>query len=244
MGRTRRLRYFPCRTSTVAGSLMLCVRRHKRVKPGVKRFLLWTCIAVAAYFLLYFSSVDTVTYKSAGPVTPKPSYGWPSDGDFPHAIFAPAHLIDATLLRRSYWAPIPSRASPNPKSAYDAVARSWLETMAAGQTNVRFLSSCGSLPASLAERLGPISDSGGPFSKGCTGPAPKQRFLNATEVGGVYNVAIEQGGIGYFWFVERFVVDGAGKVVEEERIEPGGAANRQQVRSETNQSPAAAGPGR
>ena len=119
--------------------------------------------------------------------------------------------------------------------------------MAASQTNVRFFSSCGSLPASVVERLGPISDSGGPFTKGCTGPDPKRRFLNATEVAGVYNVAIEQGGIGYFWFVERFVVDAAGKVVEEKRIGEylGGAANRSQpVRSETNQAPAAAGPDR
>ena len=135
--------------------------------------------------------------------------------------------------------------SPGPKSAYDTVAHSWLETMAAGQTNVTFLSSLISLPTAVRERLGPISDRGGSFSKGCIGPDPKRRFLTATEVGGVYNVAIEQGGSGYFWFIERFVVDGAGKVLEEERVKPYGPANRSHpARSEANQSPAAADSGR
>jgi hypothetical protein len=87
------------------------------MKPRITRFLFWTGIAVAAYFMLYFSSVQAVTYKSAGPVTPRPSYGWPSDGDFTHSVFAPAHLIDATFLRRGYWAPISPRTSPNQAAA-------------------------------------------------------------------------------------------------------------------------------
>jgi hypothetical protein len=87
------------------------------MKPRTKRLPFWTAIAVYAYFFLYFSSVQALTYKSAGPVTPRPSYGWPSDGDFTHAVFAPAYLIDATLLRRGYWAPILPRKSPNQAAA-------------------------------------------------------------------------------------------------------------------------------
>src|SRR3989442_4590551 len=93
------------------------------MKARNKRVLFWAGIAGAAYFVLYFSSVQGLTYKSAGPVTPLPSYHWPSDGEFTHALFAPAHLIDATFLRRSYWAPIPPRTSPNPVAALDGGRR-------------------------------------------------------------------------------------------------------------------------
>jgi len=86
------------------------------MKLHTKRILLWSGIAVAAYFILYFSSVQLLTYKSAGPVTPVPGYV-PDDGEFILAIFAPAHFIDATLLRRGYWAP--RRTSPNPAAALD-----------------------------------------------------------------------------------------------------------------------------
>src|SRR5260370_19493271 len=86
------------------------------MKLHTKRVLRWSGIAVAAYFILYFSSVQLLTYKSAGPVTPVPGYV-PDDGEFIHAIFAPAHFIDATLLRRGYWAP--RRTLPNPAAALD-----------------------------------------------------------------------------------------------------------------------------
>jgi hypothetical protein len=67
-----------------------------------KRWLLWSSIAIAGYFTLYFSSVQAAIYKSAGPVTPLPIYS-PDDGEFIHALFAPAHFIDAAVLRREYW---------------------------------------------------------------------------------------------------------------------------------------------
>jgi hypothetical protein len=54
-------------------------------------------------------------------------------------------------------------------------------------------------------------------------------------------VAIEQGGIGYFWFMVQFVVDQTGKVVQEGRIEFGPANGSQPIRAETNRASAAAG---
>src|SRR2546430_2561233 len=80
-----------------------------------KRIGFWSGLAVAAYLILYFSSVQPVLFKRAGPAIPIPSYAWPSDGEFIHAVFAPAHLIDAAFLRRGYWAP--KETSPNPAAA-------------------------------------------------------------------------------------------------------------------------------
>jgi hypothetical protein len=77
----------------------------------IKRIAFWSGLGVFGYFVIYFSSVQASLYKSAGPVAPSPMYGWPSDSDFTHAVFAPAQFIDATLLRRGYWAP--SHTSPN-----------------------------------------------------------------------------------------------------------------------------------
>jgi hypothetical protein len=73
-----------------------------------KRIAIWSSLAAFSYFVLYFSSVQAALHKSAGPVTPVPQYAWPSDSDFIHTVFAPAQLIDATLLRRGYWAPVHS----------------------------------------------------------------------------------------------------------------------------------------
>jgi hypothetical protein len=83
----------------------------------IKRIVLWSGLGALSYFVLYFSSVQAALYKSPGPVTPSPMYGWPSDSDFTHAVFGPAHFIDATLLRRGYWAP--RHTSPNPAAALD-----------------------------------------------------------------------------------------------------------------------------
>jgi len=86
------------------------------MKRSPKKVLFWSGIAVAAYFVLYFSSVQLLTHKSAGPVTPVPEYV-PNDGELIHAVFAPAHFIDSMLLRRGYWAP--RRTSPNPAASLD-----------------------------------------------------------------------------------------------------------------------------
>jgi hypothetical protein len=86
------------------------------MKLCTKRFLFLAGVAFAAYFVLYFSSVQALTHKSAGPVTPVPGYH-PDDGEFLHAVFAPAHFIDATVLRRGYWAP--RQTSPNPAASLD-----------------------------------------------------------------------------------------------------------------------------
>ena len=66
--------------------------------------IFWPGLVIAAYFILYFSSVQATTHKVPGSVTPEAAY-FPSDTDFIRAVFAPAHFIDATLLRRGYWAP-------------------------------------------------------------------------------------------------------------------------------------------
>ena len=71
----------------------------------IRRIALWSGVGVLSYFILYFSSVQAVYYKSAGPVTPSPAYSWPSDSDFARAVFGAAHFIDAKLLRRGYWTP-------------------------------------------------------------------------------------------------------------------------------------------
>jgi len=75
-------------------------------RPATKRIVLWLSIAVASYFVLYFSSVRAVLAKNRGPVTPMPDY-IQSNGEFARAVFAPAHFIDASVLRRGYWAPRP-----------------------------------------------------------------------------------------------------------------------------------------
>jgi hypothetical protein len=86
------------------------------MKSSPKNVLLWSGMVVAAYFVLYFSSVQLLTHKSAGPVTPVPGYV-PNDGELIHAVFAPAHFIDSMLLRRGYWAP--RQTSPNPAASLD-----------------------------------------------------------------------------------------------------------------------------
>jgi hypothetical protein len=86
------------------------------MKLSAKKVLFWSGIALAAYFVLYFSSVQLLTHKSVGPVTPVPGYV-PNDGELIHAVFAPAHFIDSMLLRPGYWAP--RLTAPNPAASLD-----------------------------------------------------------------------------------------------------------------------------
>ena len=85
----------------------LSIRRQTCMKPRSKRIAIWFSIAVSSYFVLYFSSVRAVVAKSRGSVTPRPDY-IQSNTEFVHALFAPAHFIDASVLRRGYWAPRPA----------------------------------------------------------------------------------------------------------------------------------------
>jgi hypothetical protein len=131
------------------------------------------------------------------------------------------------------------------KSIYETKARSRLEALSKGQANVKLFQSITNLPASVRGKLVSVADAGQPFSKGCTGSGPHRRFLAATRAGRTYNVAIEQGGYVYTWFIVQFAVDEAGKVIREAQIKLDGAANRSQpVHSETNRTPAAAGSAR
>jgi hypothetical protein len=112
-----------------------------------------------------------------------------------------------------------------PKSRYEAAARQRLASMSAGHTNVQFVHSLKGLPPAVREMLGQVAEPGGPFSEGCIGEAPHLRLLAAMREGAAWNVAVEQGGFVYTWFIARFLIDDVGKVVRSERIERGGAAD-------------------
>jgi len=114
------------------------------------------------------------------------------------------------------------------KSIYEAAARSRLEVLTTNQANVQFLQSMTNLPASVRGKLIAMADKGQPFSNGCVGSEPHRRFLSATKAGTTYNVAYEQGGLVYTWFIVQFVVDAESKVIREKRIETVDAANRGQ----------------
>ncbi len=135
-------------------------------------------------------------------------------------------------------------AGESSKSRYEAVAHSRLAELATNQPNVRFLHSLTNLPASIREKLASIADAGQPFSKGCVGSDPHQRFLVATKAGNTYNVAIERGGYVYTWVILQFVLDPAGKVVQQTQVHPRAPASQSQpAGSETNRVPSAPGPG-
>src|SRR2546421_7750311 len=112
-----------------------------------------------------------------------------------------------------------------PKSLYQADAQARLTELAAGNPEVEFFRSLQPLPAALREQLRDVSDAGGPFSPGCVGPYPHERFLAATKTGSIYTVALEQGGIVYAWFITQFVFDENGRLIHTARIERGEAAN-------------------
>jgi hypothetical protein len=134
-----------------------------------------------------------------------------------------------------------SCAPKGPQSIYEAKARARLEALTANQLNVQFLQSVRSLPVSVREKLGPIADAGHPFSTGCTGSDPHRRFLAATQAGGTYTIAVEQGGYVYTWFTIQYVVNEAGKILREGQIERGASDGSQPFGSGTNQTPGAAG---
>src|SRR5262245_10652326 len=109
------------------------------------------------------------------------------------------------------------------KSRYQAAAQSRLKALTADQRDVEVLRSVEVLPSSIREELRDVADAGEPFSPGCGGSSPHERFLEATRSGNTFNVAIEQGGFIYCWFITQFVLDDHGKVLGKNRIEPDGS---------------------
>ena len=131
--------------------------------------------------------------------------------------------------------------SKSPKSPFAEKAQTQLAALTVGEPDVKFFHSKAALPLSVREQF-IAADIGQRFSPGCLGPYAHRRFLAANGVGRTYYVALEQGGVAYSWFITRYVVDESGKVIEADRIEPGGTANgRQPIRSETNRTSSAAG---
>ncbi len=51
------------------------------------------------YFVLYCSSVQAVVSRSRGPTSPRPAYVQ-SDSEMARMVFAPAHFVAGTSLRR------------------------------------------------------------------------------------------------------------------------------------------------
>jgi len=110
-------------------------------------------------------------------------------------------------------------------SRYKAVASDRLRVMSFGHTNVQFLHSLKGLPPAVRDTLGTIAEPGAPFSVGCGGDAPHLRLLAATKEGKIYNIAMEQGGFVYTWFIVRVSVDDSGNVVQAQRIDRQGVAD-------------------
>ena len=128
------------------------------------------------------------------------------------------------------------------KSPFVEKAQTQLAALTLGELDVKSFDSMGALPVSVRGQLGATPDIGERFSPDCMGRHSHQRFLAANAVGKTYYVAIEQGGVAYRWFITRYVVDESVKVIEADRIEPGGPANvSQQFRSEMNSTSSSAG---
>jgi len=110
------------------------------------------------------------------------------------------------------------------KSAYQAEAHLKLSASIQGRPDAQLISSVTNLPISIRDKLGFIADSGKRFSAGCVvfEGVPQQRFLAATQSDRVYTVAVEHGGVGYYWDMTEFILDPDGKIVSVRRVEPDG----------------------
>ena len=122
----------------------------------------------------------------------------------------------------------------NPKSKYQAQAQARLSELAARDSQPETIHSLKDLPTSIREQLHDVADAGEPFSSGCTGSYPHERLLVATKTGATFDVAVEQGGLVYTWFITRFELDQSGKVIHATRIEPHHSAAVGPSSSETN----------
>ena len=74
------------------------------MRTRTKKILLGFGLVATFYFGLYFASVRTRMAEGKTAIEPSPVYR-PFDGSFVHAVFTPAHLIDAAYLRRAHWEP-------------------------------------------------------------------------------------------------------------------------------------------
>src|SRR5262245_19237567 len=84
------------------------------------------------------------------------------------------------------------RVTANPKSAYQAEAQARLNELGAHDSKVERVHSLKALPPAIREQLHDVADTGEPFSPGCTGPYPHERFLAATKTDRTFIVAVEQ----------------------------------------------------
>jgi hypothetical protein len=74
------------------------------MRPRTKKILFGLGAVVVLYFGLYFASVRTAMLEGKAGIVPDPVYR-PFDSGFVHAVFTPAHLIDAAYFRRAHWEP-------------------------------------------------------------------------------------------------------------------------------------------
>lgn len=75
------------------------------MKARVKKISASSLLALAAYFAAYYSSVRTMEFNNEHDlIVPTPVYR-PFDNETVQLAFGPAHLIDATYIRRAHWEP-------------------------------------------------------------------------------------------------------------------------------------------
>ncbi len=89
----------PC----ILGGSVVSAKRSP-MKSRQKKFVLALSLGLASYCVLYFMSVRTNLFESHDQVVPTPYYR-PFDGDLVHAVFGPAHLVDAAYIRPAHWEP-------------------------------------------------------------------------------------------------------------------------------------------
>ena len=111
------------------------------------------------------------------------------------------------------------------KSGYYSEAQSRITALGASHPDSERVTSVRALPTAIRERLGLIADTNESFSARCTDGFPHSRFLGATKSGRTYFVAVEHGGVAYFWDLTEYVLDENGRIKSEHRVEPIGTAN-------------------
>jgi len=88
----------PCLTAIVSAPEILMRARVKRISAA-------SLLSLAAYFAAYYSSVRTMEFNNEHDlIVPTPIYR-PFDNEPVQMAFGPAHLIDATYIRRAHWEP-------------------------------------------------------------------------------------------------------------------------------------------
>lgn len=105
--------------------------------------------------------------------------------------------------------------------SYQKEARSKLHATIRGHTDSEIFASVTKLPVAIRRLLGPIADSGEPFDPTCVGVegAPHRRFLTAIRIGPVYTVAVEHGGVAYYWNATEFLQAPSGTVISSREVD-------------------------